>query len=569
MRSDVMPHATPRRPSPRIALLALALLGAGAGLAGAQQRQPGPPPSIGSGTAVLPPEAPPQPPDGVWLTDEQGRQYFTTQVPKVEGHYRWVDDKTIVMRFGLQHEVVAQDDTTFTVKIYRTDGPGAAPEPPNRPTPEELARVAASYTPEAVDADRLSFAAFANGLPATGQWRNGFRLADMNGDGFLDIVHGPARKGERRQPNIFLGDGKGNWRPWREVKFPPLGYDYGDVAVADFNGDKRPDLALAVHLRGLLVLVADGPASFKEWGKGVYFEVPGTGGDSSGFTSRAVEAADWDRDGRVDLVLLGEGPRLTSVRMPDMKPASGYGVLVYLNQGGGSWKRQDELSSTKLVFGDDLEVADLNGDKRPDMVLALSVIGAKGILRIGGKGASWTEAELPDLRPAIFAGAVHVVDLDRDGRNDLAIGYMANELGTWRTGIDLFYARAKGKWERHTLAAEEGRRGIFALDGGDLDGDGRTDLVALTGEGEVWVFLGQRGGAFQREASAELPAATGCRGYDVELADLDGDRRDEVVAAFAGESSALLAPEKCLSGGSLQAWKAAPRSELAAAKKGS
>ena len=52
---------------------------------------------------------------------------------------------------------------------------------------------------------------FDAGLPHEGQWRNGFDIADMNGDGLLDIVHGPPRKGDRR-PHVFLGDGKGNWR---------------------------------------------------------------------------------------------------------------------------------------------------------------------------------------------------------------------------------------------------------------------------------------------------------------------------------------------------------------------
>lgn len=560
------------RRAPTLALTLLTSLVCGAILAGADERPPAPPPWIGTTTPPPAPPEVPQPPDGVWLTDAQGRQYFGLEIPRVEGEYRWVDDKNIVLRYGMPHEVLAHDDETFTVKIYKVD-PAQDAGKSTEPTEEDRARVAATYKSEAVDADRLAFSPFANGLPTSGQWRNGFKIADMNGDGHLDIVHGPARKGERRQPHIFLGDGKGNWTRWREVKFPPLGYDYGDVAVADFNGDKRPDLALAVHLRGVLVLVADGPASFKEWGKGVGFVVPGGGNDAGSFTSRTIEAADWDGDGRVDLVLLGEGPRMAASRTidgkPEIRPAMGYGVLVYSNQGDGSWQRRDELSNPRTVFGDDFEVADLNGDKRLDLVLGLNVLGAKQILRLGEKGGAWTSAELPHLRPAMLTGAVHVADFDGDRRLDLALGYIANELGTWRTGVDLFFARAKGAWERRTLFAEEGRRGVFALDGGDLDGDRLTDLVALTGDGEMWVFLGRRGGAFTRETGSELPPPEGCRGYDVRLSDLDGDGRDEVVAAFAGEASALFAPDKCVNGGSLQAWKAGPRRELSAAANGS
>ena len=92
--------------------------------------------------------------------------------------------------------------------------------------------------------------------------------ADMNGDGHPDIIHGPPRKAPGAGPVIFLGDGKGSWSRWREARFPPLAYDYGDVQVGDFNGDGHQDLAFAVHLRSLIALLGDGKGGFRNASEG-------------------------------------------------------------------------------------------------------------------------------------------------------------------------------------------------------------------------------------------------------------------------------------------------------------
>src|SRR5688572_4078241 len=40
----------------------------------------------------------PEPPDGKWLTDEKGRQYFLEEVPKVEGWYLWLNEQKTQVR---------------------------------------------------------------------------------------------------------------------------------------------------------------------------------------------------------------------------------------------------------------------------------------------------------------------------------------------------------------------------------------------------------------------------------------------------------------------------------------
>jgi VCBS repeat protein len=497
-----------------------------------------------------------EPPDGRWRKDEYGRPYFVHKIAKIPGAYHWeVEGKRVLLPRGLMFDVVAHDEKTFSVKIYGTPPEWIEQQQGSRePSPEDLARVAATYQADVASADRLRFVPFNRGLPARAQWRQGFAVADINKDGQLDIVHGPPRKGGSR-PAIFLGDGKGGWRIWSEAAFPPVPFDYGDAAVGDLNRDGHPDLVLASHLRGITAMLGDGRGRFRPWSEGIEFQQSTDAPPA--FSSRQVELADWNGDGRLDIVALGEGPRLAVTRIQARDFTRGArGVVVYLNQGDGTWQKKTQED---VVYGDSLVVADFDGDRRLDFATASAVAGNRTLLRHGGKDGSWQGTPIEALRPQATFRSVAAGDFDRDGRLDLAVGYTSNELGVTRTGLDVLLARAGGGWERRTLGAEEGNAGIWSLDAGDLDGDGALDLVGLTGMGLGWVFLGDGKGSFTREASPEMATPdAGCTGYHLELADLDKDGAAEVIAGFAGEGGGLPgmggAP-RCLTGGSLQAWK--------------
>ena len=501
------------------------------------------------------------PPDGKWLVDDQGREYFPYEIPKHEGHYIYVGDGRIQIDYGTYLEVIEDRESSFVVKIFRAaqvDRP--APVRPDREA------IAATYQPQVEgEQDLLRFTPFGQGLPTTGQWRQGFEIVDFNRDGHLDIVHGPPRKGT---PTVraFFGDGKGRWSAWAgRPAGSPL--DYGDVAVADFDGDGHLDLALAVHLHGLRVLRSDGKGGFTDWGRGLEYVVAGGEAQIPDFTSRTIATVDWNRDGRADLLAIGEGPTLAlsgSDSSPEFRRGA-QGAVVFLNQGDGSWQRVDQGTGKQQVHADDLVLADLDGDGLIDFTTASNISGFRSILHYAQADGTWRVAEVPGVRPGVVS-SVAIDDFDGDGRPDLALGYVAAEAGDQRSGIDLHFQRDGGQWERVAVYSEDGNAGVWALDAGDLDADGALDLVGLFGDGRRLVLRGNGDGGFVGEASPELapaPTHTGCRGYEVELVDLDGDGRDEVVMAFAGErgSEQLFlpnAPPRCPDEGSLEAWKAEP-----------
>jgi hypothetical protein len=533
-----------------------------------------------------------EPPDGKWLVDENGQEYVISRWPKFDGYYRWVDEEQLRVKLGnvMVMQALDHDGQYF---YFRFD----------RPAPAPLAAVAdqtddgaGALPPELPTVDRLQLVPWDAGLPRTGQWRNGFAIADMNGDGHRDLVLPPPRKGSAL-PVIFLGDGKGAWTEWEQARFPDIPYDYGDVAVADLDGDGHQDIVLTMHLMGLVALRGDGAGGFALWSEGlpmradagkrrpdapssVNFTV--TRGSASpedappqSITSRAITLVDWNGNGRPDILALSEGP--TSSETVATGSAPELGKVVYLNQGDGTWA---SVSGPGPQLGEAIAAVDLDGDGKLDFVTDSGRVGDRYLLNFRD-GDAWTLGALP-LRERQLSRAIAVGDLDGDGRPDVAVSYQSSEAGDIRYGIDLYFAAppAAGSgervgWERQELVAwpVTQARGIEALEAADLDGDGDLDLVALPIEGGVRLFLNEGGRRFASEASPEAQpddAHLHCTGYRARVEDLDGDGRPELVAVFAGEpgSEALLVgtlETRCRARGAVRVWTAVPLEAAAGA----
>jgi hypothetical protein len=486
----------------------------------------------------------PGPPDGHWLKDAKGSQYYIDRMPKNQAQR--IDAKTVRSVWGINLDVVREDDQYYYYKVYK---PTFLPPPPKPQvlSAKEKQQIADTYRVDVKSSEQLKFTPFGEGLPTSGEWREGFAIADMNGDGHPDIVYGPPRKSPGGIPEIFLGDGKGKWSRWREASFPPLAYDYGDVQVADLNGDGHLDLAFGVHLRGMMVLFGDGKGGFRDAGQGLDFATDG----NTQFSSKALRIIDWNGDGMPDILALGEGPTLVGRKLGHIAN----GVVVYQNKGDGKWERHQPPNQPQ-VFGDSLVLGDFNGDGHLDFATSTGVMGQRALVNLWKPDGTWEPVTIKELRPAAYVWSVAAADFDGAGRADLAVAYSSFEGETWRSGIDVLFPRADGHWDRRTLEVSQDREGPMALATGDLNGDGHKDLAALTVNGATWVFLGDGKGGFTREKTPPPPFAGACRGSHVELADVDGDGKDELIASFADE------PESqghCPSFGGLTAWKAQAR----------
>ena len=398
---------------------------------------------------------------------------------------------------------------------------------------------------------RLRLEPFESELPRAGQWRDGFDLADMNGDGEIDVLHGPPRKG-LPLPVIFLGDGTGRFAPWKTAHFPPdLPYDYGDVEAVDFNRDGSMDIVLASHLRGLTALLHERDGHYSPAANGLELRLP-SGDSDPPFASRAIAITDWNGDALPDLLALNEGPgRLAPAPAADT-------LALYLNR-NGLWQRVRGEGPYGL-FGNSIAAGDVDGDGRRDAVIGSSVAGARSLLLIGD-GRAWKPYTMRSLQDEASVTAVALHDLDADGRDEIVDASLYPDQDGSCTAIDVV-RYGNGEDVASRVFGQPSRDRIVTivvtdLDG-DRDGDQRLDLLALRQSGAFLVFSGGPHG-FVREADVPAPPAmAGCDAFHAQTADLDHDGAQEVIVSFAGE----LTPgnvRPCPGEGGFVAWRLSAR----------
>lgn len=375
------------------------------------------------------------------------------------------------------------------------------------------------------------------GLPRAGQWRDGFAVADLDGDGHLDLVHGPVRKGSLR-PQLFRGRGDGGFERWTEARFPATPFDYGDAAVGDWNRDGVPDVAFAMHLLGVAAFLNEGRGVFSPVNEGLPAPVNRTPHPGS-FGTRALEVVDWNGDGWEDLVVLGEGPSRLATAV-----AAPRGLRLFLNR-NGAWQ---EVAVDDTLCGTALAVADLDQDGRPDVVASPCGSARRDLLRLGRGDAGAIPAELPAPSGNGHVWSVAAVDQPRRSGPAVLVSSTAVVDGAWRSRLEKAVGSAVEE-----IWSEPGDRRISALAAGDLGGDGTVDLVAGDDTGRLLLFS-MDPPALLLELAPE-PWRAGCTVHHLELADLDDDGSDELVASFAGETSAFNLGASCPTGGGLQAWR--------------
>ena len=162
-------------------------------------------------------------------------------------------------------------------------------------------------------------------------------LADMNGDGHLDVICGGA---DNNVVSVLLGNGDGTLGS--PTSFPAVGTTYF-IAVGDVNGDGHPDVVTANGRDNVLsVFIGNGDGTLAP-------RIDYTAGSFN----HGIALADLNGDGHLDI--------LTS-NVDDST------VSVLLNNGDGTFAPQTSDSSGDTPIA--VAIADMNGDGLPDLISA-------------------------------------------------------------------------------------------------------------------------------------------------------------------------------------------------------
>jgi hypothetical protein len=311
-------------------------------------------------------------------------------------------------------------------------------------------------------------------------------IGDFNGDTKPDLA---VADWGSESVSILLGDGSGGFGARTEYG---AGYYPWQVAIGDFNGDTKPDLAVApISDNKLPILLGNGDGTFT--GPTFY-------GTSPILTSVAVGY--FNADANLDVAV-----------------ATAYEstVSVLLGNGDGTFG-----TATEFPVGlepQSVAVGDFNGDHKADLAVADGGSNSVSILLGNGDGTFGAASE---IAIGEFPDSVAVGDFNGDTKLDLAVGN-----GNSFTGeVSILLGNGDGTFTGPVGVSAGGLINQVAV--GDLNGDGKPDLaVALRSGSGVAVLLGRGDGGFggaQSFAAGKVPTS-------VAIDDLNGDGRPDLAVA--------------------------------------
>ena len=318
-----------------------------------------------------------------------------------------------------------------------------------------------------------------------------------------------------------------------------------EIAVADFNGDGKLDVALSYFLYPLedqavpiRLLTGNGSGGFTDATNALFAGQPPVT-----VHGRQIVVADFNKDGRADAFFADHGYDATPF------PGARNGLIV--SSGATGLSNATSRLPSLTDFSHSATAGDIDGDGDIDLYVGNYNGGTEEasyfLINDGAANFSLSRAGLPaDIVAGTYNSPTSLL-FDADGDGDLDLLLTPNE--TQKQDARLLKNDGKGAFTTQAAFAmpkNGASEAVIDAKAADLNGDGKLDLVMTTvvdlfkpGATQIWINDGQ--GGFADETSVRLPVQVTEDWYTrTQLIDLNGDGHIDLLASNSHKQAVFL-----------------------------
>ena len=323
--------------------------------------------------------------------------------------------------------------------------------------------------------------------------------ADVNGDNKLDII--VANSGTS---NVAVLLNMGN------LTFTiPTMYSTGSdshpycVQAVDVNDDHKVDIIVANSGKnsvGVLLNLGNG-----------MFTSQATYSTGSGSSPRSVTTADVNGDNKLDIIVANAGTN---------------NVGVLLNTGNGTFSIQTMYSTGSGTSPWSVITGDVNGDNRPDVIVANQNSNKVGVLLNLGNGM-FTSQTTYSIRRNSYPQSVTTADVNGDNKLDIIVAN--SNVGS----VGVLFNRGNGTFSNQTTYDTGSSSYPVSVVAADIDGDNKLDIIVANSlTNNVGVLLNTGNGTFTNQTT--YPTVSNMAPQSVITADMNGDNKPDIIVANSG-----------------------------------